>query len=407
MPEISVAGLGSANAMVANPEDPGAFAFNPAAMGFHDQSSIAAGSLFIGPNFSVRTATGSHDSQGADWLAAPMMQAAIKLNDQWWAGLGITAPFGLETRWPTGTFPALTGTTTLPTGAEVPISPQPTQSKLETIDFSPTLTYKVSDQLSLSAGADLYWLKSATLNSSLTDLSGDGTGWGFNLSALYKQERWSLGANFHSAATVQVTGSYRPLNDTLAALYAQTGGLSGLPPAQSAELDLNLPWRLQLGARYKLTPKLAIEFDWTRMGWSEFNRITVESRTSGQTLLEDQNQWEDSNAYRLGLTYQLTPATLLRFGYAYDENAQPDDYFSARVPDNNRQLISLGVGHQLSDGWRIDAGYMLVMFENRDVDGVRPYNPLTDPGDVNGTTAIAGRYEAQAHIIGLEVTKTF
>ncbi|MBK1649699.1 OmpP1/FadL family transporter [Rhabdochromatium marinum] len=407
VPEISVAGLGTANALVANADDPGAFAFNPAAMVFHDRNSIAAGGLFIGPDFSVRTANGRQESQGADWLVAPMMQAAIKLNDHWWAGLGINAPFGLETRWATGTFEPLTFTTTLPNGAEIPISPQPTQSKLETIDIVPTLSYRVNDQWSLSAGADIYWLKSAQLNSSLTDLSGDGTGWGFNLSTLYQQGPWSLGANFHSAATVKVTGKFRPLNQNLAALYIQSGGLMGLPPAQSAELDLNLPWRLQLGARYKLTPKLAVEFDWTRMGWSEFDRIQVESRDTGQVLLEDRNQWQDASAYRLGVTFKLTPETLLRFGYAYDENAQPDDYFSARVPDNDRQLFSLGVSQQLSDTWRIDAGYTFVMFEDRDFDGVRPYNPYQAPADINGTTAIAGEYQSQAHLIGIEVSMSF
>jgi long-chain fatty acid transport protein len=407
VPEISVAGLGTANALVANPDDPGAFAFNPAAMSFHDRSSIAAGTLFIGPDFSVRTAAGWQDSQGADWLVAPMAQAAMKLNDRWWVGLGISAPFGLETRWGTGTFQPLTGTTTLPNGVEVPVSPQPTQSKLETLNIAPTFSYRVNDYLSVSAGADFYWLKTAQLNSSLTDLSGDGTGWGFNLSALYRQDRWSLGANFHSAATVKVTGQYRPLNDALVGLHAQTGGLMGLPPGQSAKLDLNLPWRLQLGARYKLTPKLAVEFDWTRMGWSEFDRIKVESRGTGDILLEDKNQWKDASAYRLGLSYQLRPETLLRFGYAYDENSQPDDYFSARVPDNHRQLVGLGVSQLLNDGWRIDAGYTLVLFGERDFDGVRPYDPQSAPGDINGTTAIAGRYKARAHLIGLEVSKTF
>lgn len=407
VPEISAAGLGTANALVANPRERGAFAYNPAAMVFHETSSIALGGLFITPNFSVRTTNGRHDSQGADWLAAPMMQAAVKLNDRWWAGFGLNAPFGLETRWPLGTFPALTGEAPLPTGVKIPVSPQPTQSKLETLDLTPTLSYRVNDRLSLSAGADLYWLKSATLDSSLTSLGGDGTGWGFNLSALLVLDRWSFGANFHSQATITVTGDYRPVNDILVALYVQTGGLRGLPPAQDAELDLTLPWRLQLGLRYEVTPQLAVEFDWTRMGWNSFDRITVESRANGLTLLEDENRWVDANAYRLGLSYQLRPETLLRFGYAYDESAQPDDHFSARVPDSDRQLLSIGLGYQLDKRWRIDAGYTLVLFEDRAFDGVRAYDPVSAPGDINGTTAIAGDYDAHAHLIGFEVSRTF
>jgi len=60
LPEVSTAGIGLANALVANPEETGAFAYNPAAMGFHDTSSVVLGALLINPNFSVRTASGQH-----------------------------------------------------------------------------------------------------------------------------------------------------------------------------------------------------------------------------------------------------------------------------------------------------------------------------------------------------------
>ena len=134
VPEMSVAGVGTANALVANPEERGAFIYNPAAMAFHTQSSIAAGILLINPNFSVKTASGKHDSTGADWIGAPMGQLAIRINQQWSAGLGVSAPFGLETKWETGTFPPLTNTAPLPTppfapGTSIPLSPQPTRSK--------------------------------------------------------------------------------------------------------------------------------------------------------------------------------------------------------------------------------------------------------------------------------------
>jgi long-chain fatty acid transport protein len=397
VPEISTAGLGTANAMVANPDERGAFAYNPAAMAFHEKSSLALGGLLIGPSFTVRTDSGRHDSEGADWLIAPMVQAAIRINEQWWAGLGVTAPFGLETRWPLGTFPKLTGVAP-PPNPPVPLSPQPTQSKLEILNFTPTASYRVNENLALSAGADFYWAKSAQLNSSITQLEGDGSGWGFNLSALYVKDALSLGINFHSAASVELDGTYTAMNPLLVA----AGRLS---PSQTGELDVNLPWRLQLGARYEINPKLAVEVDWTRTGWSEFDEIKVTGGLNGSTLIQDQNQWDDANAYRFGATYQLLDQTQLRLGYSYDETGQGDDYFSARIPDNDRHLFSVGVSHALSDGWQVEAGYMYVMFTERDVSGVRPY--AGSGGEINGTDAIAGEYDAHAHLIGLEISKTF
>jgi long-chain fatty acid transport protein len=399
VPEASTAGIGLANALVANPEETGAFAYNPAAMGFHEASSVALGVIMIGPSFSVKTDSGSHDSQGADWLAAPIIQAAFRFKEDWRVGVGVTAPFGLETRWADGTFPALSGTLKLP--APPPLDPNvprghPTASKLEILDVSPTLAYRVNDNLTVSGGLDVYWIKSAQLDSTAGRLSGDGTGLGFNLSALYRYENWSFGAAFRSSTTVGVEGSYRPLSDTLVVIGA-------IPPAQSAEVDVDLPWRLQIGARYKLTEALAVEVDWTRTGWSLFSTLEVKGKDTGELIFSDRNHWQDTNAYRIGTTYQVRPATQLRFGYAYDETGQDDEHFSARVPDSNRHLFGLGLAQGLGPGLSLEAGYMYVKANDR-----RFRSNISDMGaDINGSKAIDGDYEMDAHLIGIEIVKRF
>ena len=82
VPELSALGTGTANAVVANPQETGAFGYNPSAMGFHDSSSIALGTILINPKFDVTTTSGNHDSENADWFAAPIFQAALKVNEQ-------------------------------------------------------------------------------------------------------------------------------------------------------------------------------------------------------------------------------------------------------------------------------------------------------------------------------------
>lgn len=405
VPEISTAGLSTANAMVANPDETGAFAYNPAAMGFHDTTSASLGAVFIGPRFDVTTASGNHDSQGASWITAPLFNAAIKVNDKWRAGLTVNAPFGLETRWDYGTFPALSQSGTLPPPLpplSVPTGSHPTTSKLEIIDFAPTLAYRASEHLSLGAGLDLYWAKSAALDSNLATMGGNGAGLGFNLSALYSQGALSLGIAFRSAATAEVSGSFLPQNATLERVYTFTGGAAGLPPPQPGNVDVNLPWRLQLGARYEINAELAVEFDWTRIGWSQFDTLKVKGVNTG-LISEDTNKWHDANAYRFGATYQVRPETQLRFGYSYDERAQDDAHFSARVPDTNRQLFSIGVAQSIANGYSVELGYMYVLGEDRKYRSTTPWTG----GEVNGTSAIDGDYGTTAHLIGLELTKTF
>ena len=396
LPDSSAAGIATTNALVANPEELGAIPYNASAMGFHGGSSVALGGFVISPSFSVTTASGKQDSQGAEWTFLPSFQAAIKLADQWRLGLGLHVPYGLETRWPYGTFPLLSqqrnlGPVTLPTGNH------PTASKLEVLDFVPTLAYRVNDNLSLAVGMDVYWAKTAQLDSNLAELSGDGTGFGFNLSGMYRLNAWTLGASFHSASTIDLDGDYTPLNPTMVAL-----GL--LQPEQAASLDLDLPWRLQLGLRYEISPTLAAEFDWSHTGWSSFKELEVYGQRNGSLIFADRNNWNNASAYRLGLTWQVLPATQLRCGYSYDQAAQDDDYFSARVPDTDRHLFGIGVAQDLGDGFAVAASYLYVMGVDRDYYSSVPY---TRTSGVNGTAAINGDYEMSAHLIGIEVSKTF
>lgn len=400
LPELSTAGTGTANALVANPEETGAFAYNPAAMGFHERSTLALGAIFIGPSFTVENGGGRSDSQGADWYAGPQLQAAIRLTEQWRVGLGVNAPFGLETRWAYGTFPTLSQSVTIPTPqgpVTIPTGNHPTTSKLEVLDFVPSAAYRVNENLSLGVGLDLYWAKSAELSSNLGQLSGDGNGIGFNLSALYRLDALSLGIAYRSGGTLEIDGDYTPQSPPLVAA-------GRLAPGQSASVDLDLPWSLQLGVRYAFTPDLAMELDWTRTGWSEFDQLEVKGGTSGALIFKDVNDWEDSSAYRLGLTYQVRAETQLRLGYSFDETGQGEEHFSARVPDADRHLFGVGVAQTLGQGLTLEAGYMYVMMDERKIRSATPYRP---GGEVNGTAALNGDYEMDAHVIGIELVKAF
>ena len=94
------------------------------------------------------------------------------------------------------------------------------------------------------------------------------------------------------------------------------------------------------------------------------------------------------------------------FGYSYDESPQPDSNFSARVPDADRQLLSIGASHTFGGSWTLQYAYMHVMVDDRTVNSSTPYIPGTTP-DPNGTTAYNGKYESKVDIIGLSISKTF
>ncbi|MGQ9830071.1 MAG: OmpP1/FadL family transporter [Thermochromatium sp.] len=192
----------------------------------------------------------------------------------------------------------------------------------------------------------------AKLDSTLGTLSGDGYGLGFNLGSLYCQGAWSLGATYRSSATLDLEDDFSPKSSILVSLGRLACG-------QASELEFALPWRLQLGVRYAVDERWAIEFDISRTGWSAFNDIKVLGKHGGGVIFADRNDWNDANAYRFGATYRLNEQTRLHFGYTYDETGQGDDHFSARVPDNDRHLFSLGLAQSLGDGVSLEAVYIV------------------------------------------------
>jgi long-chain fatty acid transport protein len=391
IPELNITGLALSNALVANPDLQAAIAYNPAAMAFHEGNSAALGIVLIKPDLTVDTGSGSVDSQANDRVDIPSVTVHATLSESWAIGIAVNAPFGLETDWLAGTFDS----------QYPPAGNIPTNSKLEIVAISPSLSYKINNNLSLAGGVDIYDMRSVIFNSDVNagtpganpsvNLKGEGRGAGINLGLMVKQGNWSFGGSYHSEARIPVEGIIEA-------------------PSGSADVnsELKLPSRLQLGIRHQTTEKLGIEFDFTRTGWSSFDQLAVDENRYGTTLVTSTNNWEDANAYRLGATYDISQATQLRAGYTFDETPQEDTFFSPRVPDADRQLFSFGIGHTLNNGWTIDAAYMYVKFDDRTLN-IDPSFAHSAPhtGETNGTSAVNGTYKSSVHLLGLGFTKTF
>lgn len=377
VPEVSTAGLSTSNALVANPKEIGALPYNPAAMAFHEGTNLAAGLTIIEPNTTYTNPNNgvSSDSDPSKAFYVPNAYMMGHINPDLTWGVGVTAPFGLQTKWAPGTFAFPGGLAAL----------QPTFSKIEMLNFNPNVAYKIGGNLSVAVGVDYYLINDLNLNTVAADIHGDGDGWGYNLAVLYAVGPWSVGASYRSAVAAEVDGS------------VDVAGTS-----TGANTTVDFPSMFQIGARYQATETLAVEFDIDRTGWSTFDRITI-NRT-GTTPIISTNNWDDANAYRLGATYDLQPNTQLRFGYTFDETPQPDDSFSPRVPDNDRHLFSLGMAQKMN-GWTVEAGYMYVMVKDRDISSDVAYvSPAQDP---NGSNAFNGEYETDIHLLSLGVSTKF
>lgn len=381
IPEISTTGMGLANALVANKDEVGAMAYNPAIMTFHKDHTFQIGTTLLGYDLSATPTGGSTtDSTTQDKFVIPNMFLSARTSENITFGIAINSPFGLETRWPKGTFPTFSGATYVY---------EPEHSKINMLNINPSIAIKLDNKTSVAMGVMFYDVSSLTFNSQGFDINGSGSGFGWNLAMLHSTKNWDFGLSYKSNVKANLGGSF-------------TTAVGSSPGAYPARSSLYFPDMLQIGLLYRLTDRFNMEFDVENTGWNVFDQIVIKYAYTKTT--RSTNNWTNSLAYRLGASYQMSDRTKLRFGYSLDDTPQPDSYFSARVPDNRRQLFSIGVGHEF-DSWTLDVAYMRAAVDDRTINLSTIY-PTTGT-DPNGTTAYNGNYKSDINLLGLSISTTF
>ena len=377
LPEVSVVGIGTSNALVANTDELGALPFNPANMAFHDKNGLVTGVTYIGYDLKVDTSVqggGSFDSTGDDTFWVPNLYVMAPGYGKVSFGLGINVPFGLETGWSATTFPNF--------GPAVAAAPA--VSRIEMLNINPNIAYKFNDTTSFAIGIDLYQIRDLMFNTQALKLEGSGQDFGWNIGFTKQLDKWNFGVSYRSGVKVDVNGV---VNDAI-----------------GATSSVEFPDMLQFGAYYQATDKWGIELDIERTGWSSFDKLEISAPAAGLTITST-NNWDDTWAMRLGAIYAINEKTNLLLGYSFDETGQPDEYFSARVPDNERQLFSIGMTHDYS-GWTLEASYMYVLLDDRTINSSTPYVPGVTT-DANGTDAYNGTYESIVHLVGIGLSTKF
>lgn len=376
IPEISITGLGTSNALVANTTEAGALAYNPSSMAFHDKRQLTAGLTNIHFELSATPTGGTHtDSTGDSSFLTPNFYYMARINSQWTWGLALNTPFGLETKWPKDTFPGFAGSLD---GAE------PALSKIEMFNLNPNVAYQIDANSSIAFGIDYYDVNKVNLNTQSTTISGSGQKYGWNIGFIQKAGDLQFGFSYHDSIRVP---------------------LEGMMGTTAITAELEFPSTMQFGVSYKATKRLLLEFDVDNTGWSSYDKILLRSKATNTTLVTSTNNWEDSTAYRLSGIYQLTEKTKLLFGYAKDDSPQTGLYrFSARLPDGNRQLYSLGIQHDIGQ-LTIEAAYMHLDIDTVTVNSSSAFG--TYGLDANGTSLYNGTYKAKINLFGIGATYHF
>lgn len=434
--EHGASGMGNAYAgAAALASDTSTAWYNPAGMSeLGDREiSLAAHLLIATTEFTNRgttqgSALGSGDISGPDSASPgtntvlPNLYYVAPINAKWNYGLSIGVPFGSSTEYE----PEWVGRyTTVKSGISV-------------IDVNPSVSYRLSDTVRLGFGISVQQL-SAELGSAVDsgaaclsvynragspetcfengltpgnvendgygEITGDSTGVGFNLGALFLPgESTRIGLTFRSGVSHELDGDADfDTNETLRGLLDDVGQDTFLIDT-NATADVDLPPTVSLSAVQQVGSALELLADISWTGWSSFEELRVNYEapsTQGDTL--SVQEWNDTLRLSAGLNYDLNDQVQLRGGVAYDEEAIPGpSRRTARIPGNDRTWIALGAGFRVNPRLSFDLAYSHLFLETTAID-----NPNLEANDGVGGPVVRGTYESSVDFFSAQLNWQF
>ncbi|MGH7567669.1 MAG: OmpP1/FadL family transporter, partial [Gemmatimonadales bacterium] len=381
--------MGRSGVAAASPCPDGSAAFfNPAGLVQISGNRLSFGATLIRPSggFTDDLLGRTTDMEDVN-LLVPNVFVARRLSPKLGVGLGVFAPYGLGTEWPTDGFEGrFLGYKT----------------SLRTIYVQPTVGYQLTDKFwifdGLQVGIGVAYVRSTVELHQRLDLSsqtvplqpftfaalgiprgtdfGDaaldasGNGFAVNFGAILKvNDRLSVGGHWLTRKTITFDGTavFNQINTnirlpvgnplglpagtlldtlpTIEGLFAPGGPLESGP----ATTKITLPPQGSIGVAYKVRDDWTIMADYQLVVWGWFNSILLDfenATTPDITLYEG---YTDSHGFRFGTEYRYSPKVTLRGGYLYHTAAAPDETVTPLLPEGARNEFTAGLGLNLTD----------------------------------------------------------
>lgn len=431
--EQSASRLGTAfSGTAAAADDASTIFYNPAGMAklTGNELMVTASGVLIGSEFkngnsqaALGQPLGNDGGDAGDWNAVPAAYFAMPLNDQFAVGLGVNAPFGLKLEYDNGWMGRF----------------QALNSEIQTYNFNPSFSWRLSKQLSLGVGANYQRIQAELTNAvnytavvaqglqslvaagqlpasavpgllnanaaleGTTAIRGDDSAWGFNAGLLYEfSDDTRIGLAYRSTVDYTLEGSVRfspatATNAIGAGIIASASAPGATLATGPATVDLKLPDIATASLYHRVGPvELMADIAWT--GWSSIQELRI-VRDSGQVLSVTPERWEDTWRYAIGATYQLNDQWKLRGGVAYDETNVPDSTRTARLPDSDRTWVAVGAQWNPGNSWVVDVGYAHLFAKDASMS--------QDDGNAAARGFLLGEQESTVDIVSAQVAYKF
>lgn len=433
--EQSACASGRGGAGVASPcADGSSVYFNPAGLAFVPQQTLSIGGALIGPRGDFTNSTTNRiSSLNAKWYTVPNIYYSQTIREGIVGGVGVFAPYGLTTDWPTDSEGRFLGYKSLVQGLYI----------------QPTIAFRVNDRLAIGGGVDVTHVKvqlrqrldlavqqvpgatagvtfaalGAKPGSDFADVDLTGSSWsmGFHFGAQAKvNDRVTVGARFMTGQTASIdSGTVETLQvstgwtfpvalpgipagtpvDPLLAAQFQDG--KALENGQGGSTKLPLPDQIVAGVAIQATPLMKVLIDYQYTRWSKFDQLVINKENTPDTPSVIYEEYKDTSGLRAGVEYDVRPNLTLRGGFVANTAAAPPQTVTPNLPEGGRTQYTVGLGARLSPMVRLDAFYLHLRQPER-------AGRSTDGGMARPTAAVNnGVYRFRANLFGAALTFQF
>lgn len=323
---------------------------------------------------------GDNGGQAGGLAAIPAVYWTMPVTSALRLGLGVSPTFGNSTEW-SNTFVGRY---------------QGVFSEINTINFNPSIAWRMNDAVSLGAGfnvvrfeADLRGMLPVTaLLPTLVDArsktTGNDIGFGYNLGAMFQfTSATRIGLTYRSTVDLKVDGHLAMPGNTI-----------------PASVSVELPNIASIALSHMINDRLQLLGDLTWTGWSTIPALVVNNRASGSVLSNERLGLKDSYRAGLGTQYQYSGKLRLRAGVAYDQSPTRNAADRmVRLPDSDRIWLALGFNQKINEKTSIDAGYAYVFLDKAEINRATNNNPLLQ--------VVRGSFNTSVHIISVQLNHRF
>ena len=401
--------------------DGSAMFYNPAGLAGlgKGRGVISAGLTAIAATGGFTNDLGPKDDLESKVIPVPHFYFAYGISDRVAAGIGLFAPYGLETNWKESSQARFLGY----------------KSVIRNINIQPTIAIRLHPRIDFGAGFNYNFshlqlkqhldLSSQDVPPGLfppnvqtfadvgilsgtdfadADLHGSGHSVGYHLGLIVRPvDRLALGVRYLSRQHVDVddaTAEFSQINTNIllgglpldAQLAPQFG--AGAPlGTQNAKTVLRLPEQLSFGAAVDVTTKFRALVDVVTTNWTVFDTLVLHLAQAGSIALpqDDKRTW----TFRLGGEYMVSPGTTLRAGYINHGSASPDQTVTPNLPEGPRAEFTGGFGTRLGQKLQVAVAYQYIKQQQR------RGRIVSDPTVTNGL------FKFNAHLFGATFTYSF